>query len=212
MYIYIYIYTHAVTYIRIYLYIYIYILIYKYTWWCIAHSRLTHCLYPGINFVSHRSLHAELRFLWRMATPPLLDLLQGWWENSCLKNGAHFVKGNRIFVNNTQILDVLHVASEEKLTLGKYSRVVEKHGKELQVSWNAGQIVWTRIGQLPDMWSGMAFDSSRVKGPSRVVLACEKKREIGDRRLDGLLAFCRVFGWSWHSISACICVYHVQGR
>lgn len=87
-----------------------------------------------------------------MATPPLLDLLQGWWENSCLKNGAHFVKGNRVFVNNTQILDVLHIASEEKLTLGKYSGVVERHGKEMQVSWNAGQIVWTRIGQLPDMY------------------------------------------------------------
>jgi hypothetical protein len=84
----------------------------------------------------------------------LLDSLQGWWENSCLKSGLTYVNGKHVFINNVQMKEALRVipGSANELVLQKYNGVVERDGKDMRVAWNDGQIVWTQIGDLPDMY------------------------------------------------------------
>jgi serine/threonine protein kinase len=81
-----------------------------------------------------------------------LDSLQGWWENPFAQNGVNMqlVRGKNVYINNSRIPESLKIGPGKKLTLGKYSGVVKGGGRE--ISWDSGKIVWTFIGELPDMY------------------------------------------------------------
>jgi len=80
-----------------------------------------------------------------------IESLQGWWENPFSKNGAgmYYVKGKHVYIKNVKIAEVLKFGVGRKITLGSYNGVVRSNGRE--ISWDSGKIVWTLIGELPDM-------------------------------------------------------------
>merc|ERR1719162_154155 len=88
--------------------------------------------------------------------PISLDDLQGWWENPYSQNGIgmQYVKGNQVFIGNAQIRENLKIVAGRKVKFDNYIGVVrpavELGGKE--ISWDKNNIIWTHIGELPDMY------------------------------------------------------------
>lgn len=89
----------------------------------------------------------------------LLESLQGWWENPFANKdaGMYYVKGEHVYIKNELVGELLKVGPGRKLTFGKYSGVVKTGGRE--ISWDSGKIVWTLVGELPDM-----FDPETKRG------------------------------------------------
>jgi len=89
--------------------------------------------------------------------PISLDSLQGWWENPYSQNGIgmQYVKGNEVFIGNAPIKDgagkavTIKIGAGRKVKFGEYSGVVKPDGQE--ISWDNNKIIWTHLGELPDM-------------------------------------------------------------
>jgi len=109
--------------------------------------------------------------------PVSLDSLQGWWENPYSQNGIgmHYVKGNQVFIGNVQVKEVIKIGAGRKLKFADHSGVVDSTGTE--ISWDKGKIIWTHIGDLPDMYDPCTtkgrFKYTRLLGKGANGVVCE---------------------------------------